>query len=125
MIKLIGVVIIVLGFALKLDVLAVVLVAGIVTGLVSGLDFFHILEIIGTSFVNNRLMSIFLIMFPVIAIIERFGMKERAAYFIGKIKNASAGNVLSLWIVIRSLASAMNIRIGGHVQFIRPLILPM
>ena len=124
-IKLIGVVIIVLGFALKLDVLAVVLVAGIVTGLVSGLDFFHILEIIGTSFVNNRLMSIFLIMFPVIAIIERFGMKERAAYLIGKIKNASAGKVLSLWIVIRSLASAMNIRIGGHVQFIRPLILPM
>ena len=103
-IKLIGVVIIVLGFALKLDVLAVVLVAGIVTGLVSGLDFFHILEIIGTSFVNNRLMSIFLIMFPVIAIIERFGMKERAAYLIGKIKNASAGKVLSLWIVIRSLA---------------------
>ena len=124
-IKLIGVVIIVLVFALKLDVLAVVLVAGIVTGLVSGLDFFHILEIIGTSFVNNRLMSIFLIMFPVIAIIERFGMKERAAYLIGKIKNASAGKVLSLWIVIRSLASAMNIRIGGHVQFIRPLILPM
>lgn len=124
-IKLIGVMIIVLGFALKLDVLAVVLVAGIVTGLVSGLDFFHILEIIGTSFVNNRLMSIFLIMFPVIAIIERFGMKERAAYLIGKIKNASAGKVLSLWIVIRSLASAMNIRIGGHVQFIRPLILPM
>ena len=124
-IKLIGVVIIVLGFALKLDVLAVVLVAGIVTGLVSGLYFFHILEIIGTSFVNNRLMSIFLIMFPVIAIIERFGMKERAAYLIGKIKDASAGKVLSLWIVIRSLASAMNIRIGGHVQFIRPLILPM
>lgn len=124
-VKLIGVVIIVLGFALKLDVLAVVLVAGIVTGIVSGLDFFYILEIIGTSFVNNRLMSIFLIMFPVIAIIERFGMKERAAYLIGKIKNASAGKVLSLWIVIRSLASAMNIRIGGHVQFIRPLILPM
>ena len=124
-VKLIGVAIIVLGFALKLDVLAVVLVAGIVTGIVSGLDFFYILEIIGTSFVNNRLMSIFFFFFPVIAIIERFGMKERAAYLIGKIKDASAGKVLSLWIVIRSLASAMNIRIGGHVQFIRPLILPM
>lgn len=124
-IKLIGILIIVLGFALKLDVLAVVLVAGIVTGLVSGMDFVHILEIIGDSFVNNRLMSIFLIIFPVIAIIERYGMKERAAYLIGKIKNASAGKVLSIWIVIRSLASALNIRIGGHVQFIRPLILPM
>lgn len=124
-IKLIGILIIVLGCALKLDVLATVLVAGIVTGLVSGLDFVHILEIIGSSFVNNRLMSIFLIMFPVIAIIERYGMKERAAYLIGKIKNASAGKVLTIWIVIRSIASALNIRIGGHVQFIRPLILPM
>lgn len=124
-IKLIGILIIVLGFAFKLDVLAVVLVAGIVTGLVSGLDFVHILEIIGQSFVNNRLMSIFLIIFPTIAIIERYGMKERAAYLIGKIKNASAGKVLTIWIVIRSVASALNIRIGGHVQFIRPLILPM
>lgn len=124
-IKLIGILIIVLGFALKLDVLAVVLVAGIATGLVAGLDFVHILEVIGESFVNNRLMSIFLIIFPVIAIIERYGMKERAAYLIGKIKNASAGKVLTIWIVIRSIASALNIRIGGHVQFIRPLILPM
>ncbi|MDO4943084.1 MAG: DUF969 domain-containing protein [Lachnospiraceae bacterium] len=124
-IKLIGILIIVLGFALKLDVLATVLIAGIVTGLVSGLDFIHILEVIGSSFVNNRLMSIFLIIFPVIAIIERYGMKERAAYLIGKIKNASAGKVLTIWIIVRSIASALNIRIGGHVQFIRPLILPM
>lgn len=124
-IKLIGIVIICLGFALKLDVLATVIAAGIVTGLVSGLDFVRILEILGNSFVSNRLMSIFMIMFPVIAIIERYGMKERAAYLIGKIKNASAGKVLSLWMVVRSVASALNVRIGGHVQFIRPLILPM
>lgn len=124
-IKLIGIVIICLGFALKLDVLATVIAAGIVTGLVSGLDFVRILEILGNSFVSNRLMSIFLIMFPVIAIIERYGMKERAAYLIGKIKNASGGKVLSIWMVVRSIASALNVRIGGHVQFIRPLILPM
>lgn len=124
-IKLIGIVIICLGFALKLDVLATVIAAGIITGLVSGLDFIRILEILGNSFVSNRLMSIFLIMFPVIAIIERYGMKERAAYLIGKIKNASGGKVLSIWMLVRSIASALNVRIGGHVQFIRPLILPM
>lgn len=123
--KLIGIVIIVLGFMFKLDVLAVVLVSGIVTGLVSGLDIVEILSILGESFVNNRLMSIFLVMFPIIAIIERYGLKERAAYLIGRIKNASAGKVLSLYMVIRSLASAFNVRIGGHVQFVRPLILPM
>lgn len=122
---LIGILIIVVGFALKLDVLAVVIVSGIVTGLVAGIDFVEILRILGDSFVNNRLMSIFLIIFPVIAIIERYGLKERAAYLIGKLKNASAGKVLSIYMVIRSIASAVNVRIGGHVQFVRPLILPM
>lgn len=122
---LIGILIIVVGFALKLDVLAVVIVSGIVTGLVAGIDFVEILRILGDSFVNNRLMSIFLIIFPVIAIIERYGLKERAAYLIGKLKNASAGKVLSIYMVVRSIASALNVRIGGHVQFVRPLILPM
>ena len=124
-ITLIGILIIVVGFALKLVVIATVIISGIVTGLVAGIDFVAILSILGQSFVDNRLMSIFLIIFPVIAIIERYGLKERASYLIGKIKNASAGKVLSLYMIIRSIASALNVRIGGHVQFIRPLILPM
>ena len=123
--KLIGILIIVVGFALKWDVIAVVLISGLVTGLVSGLDFVQILEIMGKAFVDNRLMSIFLISFPAIALIERYGMKERAADLIGKIKNATAGKVLSIYMVVRILASAMSIRLGGHVQFVRPLILPM
>lgn len=124
-ITLIGIFIIVVGFALKQDVLAVVIVSGIVTGLVAGMDIVKILQILGESFVSNRLMSIFLIIFPVIAIIERYGLKERAAFLIGKIKNASAGKVLCIYSVVRSVASALNVRIGGHVQFVRPLILPM
>ena len=123
--KLIGIVIIVLGFALKFDVLATVLLAGLVTGIVAGMDIPHILSILGESFVSNRLMSIFLIIFPVIAIIERYGLKERAAYLIGKIKNASAGKVLAIYMLVRTAASAFNVRIGGHVQFVSPLILPM
>ena len=122
---LIGIVIIVAGFALKLDVLATVIISGIVTGLISGMSFVEILEILGSSFVSNRLMSIFLIIFPVIAIIERYGLKERAAYLIGKIKNASAGKVLAIYSDVRTIASALNIRIGGVVQFVRPLVLPM
>lgn len=124
-ISLIGVVIIVLGFTLKFDVLATVLIAGLATGLVSGLGFMEILAILGESFVKNRLMSIFLIIFPVIAIIERYGLKVQAAHLIGKIKNASAGKVLAIYSVIRSSASALNLRIGGQVEFVRPLIFPM
>ena len=46
---LIGIVIIVAGFALKLDVLATVIISGIVTGLISGMSFVEILEILGSS----------------------------------------------------------------------------
>ena len=122
---LIGIVIIVVGFTLKLDVLAVVLVAGIGTGFAAHMNFGEILEIIGKAFVDNRLMSIFLISLPVIAILERYGLRERSATLIENLKNATAGRILGLYMVIRSIASALSIRIGGHVQFIRPLIFPM
>ncbi len=56
---------------------------------------------------------------------ERYGLKEKAADFIKKIKGASAGMVIWLYILIRTIASALSLRLGGHVQFIRPLILPM
>ena len=122
---LIGVAIILAGFILKLDVVAVVLISGLVTGLIAKMGFVEVLNAIGTGFVNNRYMSLFFISFPVIAIMERYGLKERAADFIKKIKGASAGMVIWLYILIRTIASAFSIRLGGHVQFIRPLILPM
>ena len=122
---LIGIVIIVVGFTLKLDVLAVVLTAGIATGIAAKMDFLEILGIIGKAFVDNRLMSVFLVSLPVIAVLERYGLRERSATLIEKLKNATAGRILGLYMVIRSIASALSIRIGGHVQFIRPLIYPM
>lgn len=122
---LIGVVLIVLGFAFKLDVVAVVLLSGLVTGLVSGMSLLEVLSLIGNGFVNNRYMSLFLLSLPLIAIMERYGLKDRAAEAIQKIKSASAGAVVALYIFIRWLAAAFSIRLGGHVQFVRPLILPM
>ena len=85
----------------------------------------EILRIIGDSFVSNRLMSIFLISFPIIAVLERYGLKERAAYLIGQIKKATAGKVLAIYLLIRTIAAAFSVRLGGHVQFVRPLIYPM
>jgi len=123
--KLIGVLIIVIGFIMKYDTIAVVLVAGITTGLVSGLTFIEILEILGSSFIKTRYMSIFLLTLPVIGILERFGLREKAADLISKSKSATAGKVLSMYTTIRLLAAAFSLRLGGHVQFIRPLINPM
>lgn len=125
MIKLLGILIILVGFILKLDTIAVVVVAGITTGLVSGMSFNEIMTVLGKAFVENRYMSLFIISLPVIGILERYGLRERAAYLIGKIKSATVGRLTSLYLVIRTLAAMFSIRIGGHVQFIRPLILPM
>lgn len=125
MLKLIGVLIILIGFILKLDTIAVVLVAGIVTGLVGGLGFMDILSTLGEAFINTRYMTIFLLTLPVIGILERNGLRERAAHLIKKLNKMTAGKVLIIYTLIREGAAAASLRLGGHVQFIRPLILPM
>ena len=122
---LIGIAIIIVGFILKLDVVAVVLISALATGLIAKMGFVEVLNAIGTGFVNNRYMSLFFISFPVIAIMERYGLKVKAAEFVKKIKGASSGMVIWLYILIRTIAASLSLRLGGHVQFIRPLILPM
>ncbi|MGI6189968.1 MAG: 5-oxoproline transporter, DUF969 family subunit, partial [Caldicoprobacteraceae bacterium] len=76
MIKLIGILIIVVGFILKIDTIAVVILAGIITGLVAGIPFNDIITTLGSAFVTNRYMSIFIISLPVIGLLERYGLKE-------------------------------------------------
>lgn len=125
MLKLIGVLIILVGFIRKYDTIAVVIVAGITTGLVSGMNIVEILEVIGTSFVNTRYMTIFILTLPVIGILERNGLQERASYLISKMKSATAGRVMSTYTLIRMGAAALSLRLGGHVQFIRPIVNPM
>lgn len=125
MLSLIGVLIIIVGFILKIDTIAVVLVAGITTGLVGGLDFVEILTIIGDSFIKTRYMSLFLLTLPVIGILERYGLREHASSLIKRMKSVSAGRVLTVYYGIRELAAALSLRLGGHVQFIRPLVNPM
>lgn len=125
MIKLIGVLIILIGFIIKLDTIAVVLIAGIATGLVAGIDFTEILSILGTAFVQTRYMTLLLLTLSVVGILERNGLRERASICISKLKGATAGKVLSIYVTLRMLAAVLSMRLGGHVQFIRPLIYPM
>ena len=124
-IKLIGVLIIVIGFMLKLDTIAVVLVAGLATGLVAGMGFVEILEVLGGAFVSTRYMILLLLTLALVGILERNGLRERAEMCISKLKGATCGKVLSIYVVIRTIAAILSLRIGGHVQFIRPLDYPM
>lgn len=125
MIKLIGILIVVIGFIFKVETLFTVLVAGIATGLVAGLDFNEILTILGQSFVANRAVSLFILTLPVIGILERYGLRQRAVYLIEKLGKLTAGGVLSIYMLARQISGALSIRISGHPQFVRPLVNPM
>ena len=125
MIKLIGILLILIGFTLKLDTIAVVLIAGLVTGIASSMDITEVLNILGSSFVENRYVTLLLLTLPTIGILERNGLRERAGKCIRALKGATTGKVLSLYLVIRAILAAMSISLGGHVQIIRPIIYPM
>ena len=122
---LIGVVIITVGLALRLNTLLVILTAGIVTGLVANIDFIEILSILGASFTTNRYMSLFILVLPMIGVLERYGLRDRAETLIGSIKQASAGRVMLVYVILRKVTNGIGLNLGGHPSMIRPLIAPM
>lgn len=125
MIRLIGILIVVLGFIFKFDTISVVIVAALATALVSGISFFNFLEMLGDAFISNRAITLFLLTLPMIGILERYGLRNRAVYLINKIKVMTPGRLLTLYQFIREVAAFFSIRIQGHTQFIRPIIEPM
>lgn len=107
-IKLIGVLIVIVGFILKLDTLAVVVVAGLATGLVAGMSPMQILDTLGTAFITNRTATLFILTLPAIGLCERNGLKDKAVDFITSLKNATTGRLIAIWQIIRTVASAFS-----------------
>ena len=123
--SLIGILIIIVGFVLKLDTIAVVVSAGVITGLVSNMSITEILTTLGSSFVNNRTTCLFMLTLPVIGMCERYGLKAKAIMLIKKASGLSTGILLSGYTFIREATISMGVTLGGHPQFVRPLIQPM
>lgn len=126
MIKLIGIAVVALGFALRFNTLLVVMAAGIATGLCAGMPFNQIMELFGKYFVENRYVTLtVLLMLPVVGLLERYGLRERAETLIQRAKAATAGRVLLLYTAIRQISIALGVNIGGHAAMVRPLVTPM
>lgn len=125
LLKLLGILIVIIGFALKLDSILIILVAAIVTAIVGNLGAEGLLETLGTSFVANRSMAIFILIMLVTGTLERNGLKNAAATLIGKFKKASSGAVIGAYGVMRGIFAAFNVSFGGVAGFVRPIIMPM
>ncbi len=123
---LIGIALVVVGFALKLNPMLVVTAAAIVTGLIAGMDPIEVISTFGKAFNDNRIIAIVWIVLPVIGLLERFGLQQRAAALIQTMRNATTGRLLILYLLYRQLTAAIGLHsTAGHPQTVRPLVAPM
>ena len=122
-----GIAVIVVGFLLRFNPVLVVIIAGIVSGLAAHMPIATILEKLGEGFLNTRnLPFILLIPLAVIGLLERHGLKERAQTWIAKIRSATSGRLLIIYLFIREATAALGLTsLGGHPQMVRPLLAPM
>ncbi len=121
-----GILIVIAGFALRLNPMLVVTVAAIATGLISGMDLVEVISTFGKAFNDNRIIAIVWIVLPVIGLLERFGLQQRAAAVIRGFKNATTGRLLILYLLYRQATAAVGLySTAGHPQTVRPLVAPM
>lgn len=126
MLVLIGVLLVVIGFALRLNPLVVVTVAGIITGFLGKLSVLEILNAFGDGFAKSRSVTLFVLVLPVIGLIERYGLQEQGRRLIAKLGGLTTGRLLVLYQLIRQVTAAVGLNsIGGPAQTVRPLIYPM
>jgi len=85
-----------------------------------------VLATLGKAFNDNRIIAIVWIVLPVIGLLERFGLQQRAATLIRKMRSATAGRLLLLYLIYRQVTAAIGLHsTAGHPQTVRPLVAPM
>ena len=120
-----GIAVVVLGFAFRLNPLLVIALAAAVTGWAAGMSPVHVVEAFGKAFADSRYIGIVFLVLPVIGLLERYGLQERARTLIGRLRGATAGRLLLVYFLLRQLAAAVGIPFGGQAQVVRPLLAPM
>lgn len=130
LLPLIGVLIVVIGFALRLHPMAVVMVAALASGFAAHLDVVQLLTVLGAAFLKNRFLLLFVLTLPVVGLLEREGLREHAESLMRGLPRArfrlTAGRLLFFYQLLRQLSAALGLTaLGGHPQTVRPLLAPM
>lgn len=124
---LLGVAVIVLGFLLRLHPVLVVVAACFTTGFAAAMPVESLLASLGTAFVKTRnLPMIYLLPLAAIGLLERFGLREHAQAAVARVRLATAGRLLIVYLAVRELSAAMGLTsLGGHPNMVRPVVAPM
>jgi uncharacterized membrane protein len=123
---LLGVLVVVAGFALRFNPVPVVVVAGIVSGLAAGKSIGDILALLGTSFVSERALLLYLLTLPAIGVLERAGLREHARNWIASLRSLTFSRLLIAYLGLRQILSMLGLTgVAGQAQTVRPLLAPM
>ena len=123
---LLGILVVVAGFALRLNPMLVVTASALVTGLLAGMGPVEVISAFGKAFNDNRIIAIVWIVLPVIGLLERYGLQQRAKAVIGGFRRATVGRLLILYLLYRQITAAIGLHsTAGHPQTVRPLVAPM
>ena len=123
---LLGILLVVVGFALRMNPMLVVTGSALVTGMLAGMDPVKVVSTFGKAFNDNRIIAIVWIVLPVIGLLERYGLQQQAAAVIRRFKNATTGRLLIFYLLYRQATSAIGLQsASGQAQTVRPLVAPM
>jgi uncharacterized membrane protein len=123
---LLGVGVVVLGFAARLNPVLVVVAAGVTSAIAAKMAIPDMLTLFGQALVGNRSLLLFVLTLPVIGVLERAGLREHAHDWIGRIRTLTFSRFLIAYLALRQMFSMLGLtHIAGHAQTVRPLIAPM
>jgi uncharacterized membrane protein len=126
MLSLLGVALVVVGFAVRLNPLLVVVIAALATGVLAGHPPLEVLRAFGKAFNENRFVTAAYLVLPVVGVLERAGLREQARRLIGRLRGLSPGPFLVGYLAFRQLTAAVGLMsIAGQTQSVRPLVAPM
>ncbi|HEX5379978.1 MAG TPA: DUF969 domain-containing protein [Phenylobacterium sp.] len=126
MLILLGVALVVVGFAVGFNPLLVVVVSALATGLAAGHGPVEVLSTFGRAFNENRYVSVAFLILPVIGLLERAGLQEYARNLIGRFRAVTLARLLIGYLLFRQVTAALGLlSIAGQAQTIRPLVAPM
>jgi len=121
-----GVALLVLGFVLRLSPPLVVLTSALVTGALASIAYLPLIELIGASFRNARLLLLIFLALPLIACLEQEGLREWLRQRLRGSARVTLKRVLTSYLAVRQLSSAFGLTsLGGHAQSVRPLLVPL
>jgi uncharacterized membrane protein len=121
-----GILVVVVGFMLRMNPLLVVALAALATGLSAGLGPVALVSAFGKAFNDNRYVSVIWIVLPVIGLLERYGLQQRARALVARLRGATVGRLLIGYLLIRQLSAALGLTsVAGQAQTVRPLVAPM